>query len=104
MWGTAQWYSSVKPEGVIGKAFFAAVFGLLLFLTTTCVTGLLRQLGDRELPCVEWSQDTCKVCLEEDIVDDNTAHPSPYYQCVDWEYEDCQTCVARLTRVHDRKE
>ena len=102
MWGTAQWYSSVKPEGVLGKAFFAAVFGLLLFLTTTCVTGLLRQLGDRELPCVEWKQDTCEVCLESEDVSDPRSGPN--YQCVDWEYEDCQTCVARLTRVHDRKE
>jgi hypothetical protein len=100
MWGTAQWYSSVKPEGIIGNAFFAAVFGLLLFLTTTCVTGLLRQLGDRELPCVEWSQDTCKVCLETEDVD-NSIGGGLNYQCVDWEYEDCQTCVARTARGHE---
>ena len=106
LWGTALWHADLHhmsrggmPRSV--KALFAAAYAILLFLTVTSITGLVRIQADREMPCLEYREDTCLECLSFDDV--ASGSHAPDYQCTDWAYEPCQICVARMARDPERK-
>ena len=97
------WHSDVlaarkeyKEQLPLINGFFAVAYVVMVFLTTESVTGIVRKFGDSEMPCTEYSEDTCPVCLSAEEVGDPRG-PEEYH-CIEWGEEPCQRCEARLPR------
>lgn len=103
VWSTAMWHCDIlvahkdyKEKLPVINGFFAVSYVVMVFLTTEAVTGIVRKFGDIEMPCVEYSEDTCEVCLATDDVGGSGGAPN--YQCTESGFEPCERCEARKPR------
>ena len=71
---------------------------LVVYLTVSTLTGLVRNLGDREMPCVEWSADECPECVASEL-DANGINNV----CTAYEWVPCEVCTARAARTHEAR-